>query len=42
MHDIRAIRDNPTAFTAGLRRRGVAEAQSLTDAFSPRTSNCAP
>ena len=30
MHDIKAIRDNPEAFDAGLRRRGLADgAQSL-------------
>jgi len=31
MHDVRAIRENPEAFTNGLRRRGVADAQSLTN-----------
>ncbi|HSZ12073.1 MAG TPA: serine--tRNA ligase, partial [Rhizomicrobium sp.] len=31
MHDIRAIRDNPDAFVAGLKRRGLADAQSLAD-----------
>jgi len=31
MHDVRAIRENPEAFTNGLRRRGLADAQSLTN-----------
>ncbi len=31
MHDIRAIRDNPDAFVAGLKRRGLGDAQSLAD-----------
>jgi len=30
MHDIRAIRENPEAFTNGLKRRGLGDAQSLT------------
>lgn len=30
MHDIRAIRDASEAFTSGLKRRGLADAQSLT------------
>jgi seryl-tRNA synthetase len=30
MHDIRAIREDPEAFTAGLKRRGLADAQALT------------
>ncbi len=30
MHDIRAIRENPEAFTTGLKRRNIADAQSLT------------
>jgi seryl-tRNA synthetase len=30
MHDVRAIRENPEAFTNGLRRRGLADVQSLT------------
>ena len=31
MHDIRAIRENPAQFTAGLARRGMAHAQAITD-----------
>ena len=31
MHDIKAIRDQPAAFAAGLRRRGVERAQDVTD-----------
>jgi len=31
MHDIRAIRENPAQFTAGLARRGMADAQAITD-----------
>ena len=31
MHDVRTIRENPEAFTNGLRRRGLADAQSLTN-----------
>ena len=31
MHDIRAIRDHPNAFAAGLERRGVTNAQTITD-----------
>ncbi|MBN9532834.1 MAG: serine--tRNA ligase [Alphaproteobacteria bacterium] len=30
MHDIRAIREDPEAFTAALTRRGLADAQALT------------
>jgi seryl-tRNA synthetase len=30
MHDVKAIRDNSEAFEAGLKRRGFADAQSLT------------
>ena len=31
MHDIRAIRENPAQFTAGLALRGMADAQAITD-----------
>ncbi|MBW8708851.1 MAG: hypothetical protein JF627_06235 [Alphaproteobacteria bacterium] len=31
MHDIKAIRDNAAAFVRGLTRRGMADAQGLTD-----------
>ena len=31
MHDIEAIRSDPAAFTAGLKRRNIADAQALTD-----------
>ncbi|HWY16645.1 MAG TPA: serine--tRNA ligase [Rhizomicrobium sp.] len=31
MHDIRAIRENPAQFAAGLARRGMAHAQAITD-----------
>ncbi|HVZ68084.1 MAG TPA: serine--tRNA ligase [Rhizomicrobium sp.] len=31
MHDIRAIREDPEAFTRGLKRRGIADAQALTN-----------
>ncbi|MEQ7155910.1 serine--tRNA ligase [Brevundimonas aurifodinae] len=31
MHDIRAIRDNPEAFVAGWRSRGVEDAQAIVD-----------
>ncbi|HEX4077786.1 MAG TPA: serine--tRNA ligase [Rhizomicrobium sp.] len=31
MHDIRAIRDEPAQFAAGLRRRGMAGAQAIAD-----------
>src|SRR6202166_3707397 len=31
MHDIRAIRENPGQFAAGLARRGMANAQAITD-----------
>jgi seryl-tRNA synthetase len=30
MHDIKAIRDDAAAFTAGLKRRGLADAESVT------------
>lgn len=30
MHDIRAIREDQEAFTSGLKRRNIADAQSLT------------
>ena len=31
MHDIRAIRDDPAAFAAGLARRGIADAEIVTN-----------
>jgi seryl-tRNA synthetase len=31
MHDIKAIRDNPSAFAAGLKRRGFAQANSAAE-----------
>ena len=31
MHDIRAIRENPAQFAAGLARRGMADAQAISD-----------
>ncbi len=31
MHDIRAIRDDPDSFAAGLQRRNVADARAVTD-----------
>ncbi len=31
MHDIRAIREEPAPFAAGLKRRGLADAQAITD-----------
>ncbi|HSZ75503.1 MAG TPA: serine--tRNA ligase [Rhizomicrobium sp.] len=31
MHDIRAIRDNPDAFVAGLKRRGLADASAIAE-----------
>src|SRR6185312_11507248 len=30
MHDIRAIREEPEAFTRGLKRRGLADADAVT------------
>ncbi|HWE06833.1 MAG TPA: hypothetical protein VG274_09005, partial [Rhizomicrobium sp.] len=30
MHDIRAIRENPAQFAAGIARRGMADAQAIT------------
>ncbi|HLJ52075.1 MAG TPA: hypothetical protein VKT24_01745, partial [Rhizomicrobium sp.] len=30
MHDIKSIRDDPEAFIAGLKRRGIADASALT------------
>ncbi|HWC62887.1 MAG TPA: hypothetical protein VG501_04635, partial [Rhizomicrobium sp.] len=29
MHDVKAIRDDPAGFVRGLKRRGLAEAESL-------------
>ena len=31
MHDIRAIRDDPDSFVAGLKRRGIADARAVAD-----------
>src|ERR1700683_206290 len=31
MHDIRAIRDDPDSFAAGLQRRNVADSRAITD-----------
>src|SRR5476651_1930991 len=31
MHDIKAIRDDPSAFVRGLVRRGLADAQAIAD-----------
>src|SRR5689334_11889486 len=36
MHDIKTIRDEPETFTAGLKRRGVADASQLTSKLSAR------
>ena len=33
MHDIKAIRDDSSAFVKGLRRRGMADAQAIADAL---------
>ena len=31
MHDIKAVRDDPSAFVHGLTRRGMADAQAVAD-----------
>jgi seryl-tRNA synthetase len=36
MHDIRAIREQPEQFTAGLSRRGMADASAVTDGLLAR------
>jgi seryl-tRNA synthetase len=36
MHDIKSIRDDPEAFTAGLKRRGFADASQLTSKLLAR------
>jgi len=36
MHDIKTIRDEPEAFTAGLKRRGIADASQLTSRLLAR------
>src|SRR5689334_91092 len=36
MHDIKTIRDDPEAFTAGLNRRGIADAAALTSKLLAR------